>query len=288
MASGDETERVALAAACRDADAIPKHPLAGQVLERGRRRVQVMHNGLEVVADGYYGEFITRIISKLRGHHEPQEEKVFHAVLSTLGPSPVMIELGGYWSYYSLWFLKARPKGRAIIVEPIASRLEVSRANFGLNGMRAEFVMAAVGAADSGEAEFCTGAESSIVPRVSVDGLRAERNVTDIDILHLDIQGFEGQALRGATKLLAERAARWIFVSTHRHLEDGRSMDLHEDCLCRLIGAGYDLVAAHTPEESYSTDGLIVVKRPGAPGPDRIMVSNRLHQHDQSGGDRVW
>lgn len=275
MASSGETERIALAAACRDCDPIPKHPLAGQVLERDGARVQVMHNGVEVVADGYYGEFVTRIISELRGHHEPQEEKVFHAVLSTLRPSPVMIELGGYWCYYSLWFLKARPRGRAIIVEPIPSRLEISRANFALNSMSAEFILAAVGETDSGETEFSTGAERAKVPRVSIDGLRTERGLAEIDILHLDIQGFESQALRGAEGVLAEHAARWVFVSTHRHLEDARSMDLHEDCLKRLAGAGYALVAAHTPEESYSTDGLIVAKRPGAHGPDRIAVSAR-------------
>ncbi len=287
MASDDETQRIVVAPACRDADAIPKHPLAGQVIERGGVRVQVMHNGLKVIADGYYGEFVTRIISELRGHHEPQEEKIFHAALSTLGPSPVMVELGGYWSYYSLWFLKARSRGRVIIVEPIASRLEVRRTNFALNGMRAEFIMAAVGETDSGEAEFSTGAERAIVPRVSIDSLRAERGLADIDILHLDIQGFESRALRGAAVLLAEKAARWVFVSTHRHLEDAQSIDLHEDCLKRLTGAGYGLVAAHTPEESYSTDGLIVAKRPGAGGPDRVMVSARP-QHDPAGMNSSW
>jgi hypothetical protein len=48
----------------------------------------------------------TEIVKRLWGHHEPQEEKVFHEVLKQIRPGGVMIELGAYWGYYSLWFHK--------------------------------------------------------------------------------------------------------------------------------------------------------------------------------------
>jgi hypothetical protein len=35
---------------------------------------------------------------------EPQEELAFNEVLKHIGPHANMIEIGGFWSYYSLWF----------------------------------------------------------------------------------------------------------------------------------------------------------------------------------------
>jgi hypothetical protein len=57
---------------CADADYIPKVPDAGKVrVDEQGNRVQVMHNGLLVGADGYYGDFVTQIIERMKEHHEP-------------------------------------------------------------------------------------------------------------------------------------------------------------------------------------------------------------------------
>ena len=51
-----EGERVALGTRCRDADPVPKIDGAGRVfLDPDGRRIQLMHNGIQVLADGYYG-----------------------------------------------------------------------------------------------------------------------------------------------------------------------------------------------------------------------------------------
>jgi hypothetical protein len=47
---------------------------------------------------------MTGIIERLRGHHEPLEEVICHEVLRHLPPKATMLELGGFRSYYSLWF----------------------------------------------------------------------------------------------------------------------------------------------------------------------------------------
>ena len=51
-------ERIAMATRCHDCDPVPKVLDAGMVLDDDGdgRRVQIMHNGLRVVADGYYGQ----------------------------------------------------------------------------------------------------------------------------------------------------------------------------------------------------------------------------------------
>lgn len=43
-----------------------------------------MHKGVKVLINSYYGDLNTRIIQRFRGHHEPQEESVFHAALNAL------------------------------------------------------------------------------------------------------------------------------------------------------------------------------------------------------------
>ena len=70
-ADDPNARRVALAVSCRDTDALPKVPDGGTIRD-GEPRVQVMHNGVLVEADGYQGSWMTEIISELRGHHEPR------------------------------------------------------------------------------------------------------------------------------------------------------------------------------------------------------------------------
>jgi predicted O-methyltransferase YrrM len=93
--------------------------------------VQVMFNGIQVVAGGYYGEWMQNLITQCHGHHEPQEEVLFTEVLRHLKPGATMLELGGYWSFYSIWFLKQAGHRRSFIVEPDPKNLEVGRATLG-------------------------------------------------------------------------------------------------------------------------------------------------------------
>ena len=70
--------RVQLTISADDADAIPKVADAGKIYQENGTSYQVMHNGIKVLKDGYYAPWVTDTIYALKGHHEPQEEKVFH------------------------------------------------------------------------------------------------------------------------------------------------------------------------------------------------------------------
>ena len=85
-----------------------------------------------MLAGGYYGDWMTRLIELCRGHHEAQEERVFHEVLARLPSGGTMIELGGFWAFYSTWFLTAAPGRRALLVEPDPAYIAVGRANLAL------------------------------------------------------------------------------------------------------------------------------------------------------------
>src|SRR5437588_12998554 len=90
-------DRVRITLACRDADAIERVPDAGcYALENGIE-VQIMHNGVRIVKDCYYGKYMGDIIHFMRGVHEPQEEKCCSAVLPVIRPHGVMLALGCHW-----------------------------------------------------------------------------------------------------------------------------------------------------------------------------------------------
>ncbi|MCU4185057.1 FkbM family methyltransferase [Acidiferrimicrobium sp. IK] len=256
----DEDQRAAMTLLCRDTDYIPKVANAGEVVPISDQRFgQIMHNGLVVEADGYCGRWMTNIIKGLRGHHEPQEEKAFHEVLRRIGPGAKMMEFGSWWSYYSLWFQRAVASAANICIEPDATHLELGRRNAALNGATIDFRLGAGG--ERHEEPVVLTRESDgcavVVPVLTVDGLMRSSGWDRLDLLHLDIQGAETAALRGAFQTLNARAVRFVFVSTHHWAISG-SPDTHGECLRFLRSLGAHICCSHTVAESFSGDGLIV------------------------------
>ena len=238
-----EQERVRLAVSCHDTDYIPKVAEAGKIFTNSLgERIQVMHNGVQVLADRYYSEILTQIIAGLKGHHEPQEEKVFYEILKMVEPGTAMMELGAYWSYYSLWFQSAIKGAKNIMVEPDAENLRVGRRNFELNEMKGTFIHALAGSHDSPNTEPMT---------VTVDGLMKTNAIDRLEILHVDTQGAEHKVLIGARQAIEGGKIRFVFISSH-------GTRMHARCLGFLRKFGYHIIVEHTSHESFSHDGLIV------------------------------
>ena len=79
----DKKDRINLTISCKDCDRIPKVSNAGKVISENGQDFQVMHNGLKVLSGIYGGDGVREIINKLNGHHEPQEELIFHHLLTS-------------------------------------------------------------------------------------------------------------------------------------------------------------------------------------------------------------
>jgi len=254
-------ERVALTASCRDADALPKVAEAGAVLcQDDGTSVQVMFNGLKVVAGGYNGGWMEDLITRCRGHHEPQEEALFAEVLRYLGSDATMIELGGFWSFYSVWFLSQEPRRRSFVVEPDPHHLEVGQANARLNGCAPMFIQAFVGAQAGSSAPFETAVSGVIeLPCVSVPYLMATHGIDHLDLLHCDAQGVEFAVVESCLELAGAGRLEWLVVSTHHHSITSDPLT-HQRCLAALQRAGAIILAEHDVQESFSGDGLIVAK----------------------------
>ena len=109
----DVEARISLAVGCPDLLHLKPVEGAGEVFDLAGRRVQRLQFGGIVGADSYYGAWMTELIRQCRGAHEPQEERVFAEVLDYLPAAPTMIELGGYWCFYSIWFAQRFPGGAA-------------------------------------------------------------------------------------------------------------------------------------------------------------------------------
>jgi hypothetical protein len=93
---------------------IPKVEDAGEI----RNGTQVMHNGLLIKLGSYYGPEYSKMLLLSKGVHEPQEERVFQEVLKAMPSGAIMLEMGVFWSFYSLWFQKEIKHAVNFMVEP--------------------------------------------------------------------------------------------------------------------------------------------------------------------------
>lgn len=262
--------RIRQTVACRDADVLPRVEGAGEIFELDGVRVQRMFNGVLVEEGCYFGDLITPIISRLRGVHEPQEELVVHAIVERLRNeqragtlvAPVAIELGSFWSYYSLWFCSALDGARAVAMEPDPGYFAVGPRNAALNGLSDAITFVPGGIAERPGSSFPFTAESDGVTRdTPAYDLRSlmELGGTDrVDVVFCDIQGFETPFLEYAADLLRSGAVRFVVMSTHHSSISGEALT-HQNALSRLQELGGHVIAEHTVAESCSGDGLIVV-----------------------------
>lgn len=251
--------RIDMTCACRDAEGIPKVPDAGEVFLRDGVRLQRMHQGLVVLADGYQGAWMTELIRRLRGHHEPQEEFLFHHVLGHCRPGSRMVEIGAYWAYYTAWFLSAVPGSAAVCLEPDPGKAACGRHNLELNGLSARWVSGAAGRVHAEGVPFQLepGGRSTTLTVHDLASLMDVSGHGPVEVLHIDAQGAELPFLESLAKPSVRGLVRFLVVSTHDEAITG-SPSTHEDCLRVIAQLGGIVMEEHSVAESFSGDGLIV------------------------------
>lgn len=253
-----ERARVEMTVRCHDCDDLPKVEGAGGTLEVDGVRRQVMHNGLLVREGAYHGAWMVEVIRRLRGHHEPQEERVFAEVLQRCAPGGCMIELGCFWSYYAAWFARAVDGGHAVLLEPDEPSLRVGQDTFAANGLTGGFHLGAIGATPEPSVAFTRESDGARVevPRFSVPSLMEAAGIERVELLLADVQGAELSALEGSAELVEAGALRFCMISTHHHSISGDPLT-HQKCLDWVRAHGGHVIAEHSVPESFSGDGLI-------------------------------
>ena len=280
----EEARRIELTVSCRDADQIPKVDRAGEVVDVDGVQAQVMHEGSLVLADAYYGAWMTEIIRRLQGHHEPQEELVVHHMFDRLTSDVTIVELGSFWAYYTIWGLR-KLGGRAVLVEPDPANLEVTHTNLRLNGLSATVIPAAVGGSHGSTTSLICESDNieRVLPTVTVPGLMDDHDLDRIDFLLADTQGAETDMLARSLDLIREKRIRFLVVSTHHHSISGDPLT-HQKCLEMLEEADCHVIAEHAVGESYSGDGLIAVSTDPTDADMEVHVT-RARQRDSMFGE---
>ena len=193
-----------------------------------------MHNGIKVVKDCYYGDF-SRILILNKGCHEPAEERMFKMILDDIPEHGTMIELGSYWAFYTMWFNKVINNAKNYCIEPDINNLNIGKQNCLLNNVNADFTQGFIGKHNVNICEFIK-----------------TKKITDIGILHSDIQGYELEMLTDIQPLLIDNKIKYLFISTH-------SDYLHYKCIDLLKNNNYRIIASADYEtETFCFDGIIV------------------------------
>ena len=286
--------RVELTISCTDADSLPKVAGAGELFERDGQSLQRMFNGVVIEEGCYGGQWMTEIIRSLHGHHEPQEEVVFAAIIARLKrdkpQNPRMIEFGSFWSFYSLWFGSALENARMFGLEPDPNNLEVGRRNAVLNGLedRIDFLHGAIGDRPGEELVFeneSDGGETSVI-QYDLDSLLELNHWNRADLVLVDVQGAETVLLERARESLMSGRVRFLVVSTHHHSISHDPLT-HQKALRLIEECGGHIIAEHSVDESFSGDGLVAASFDPADRDMTVQVSY-ARARDSLFGELEW
>jgi FkbM family methyltransferase len=167
-----------------------------------------------------------RISPRLRNMPDEYEPDVWRRLMGELRPGDLFVDVGAYIGLYACAAAnRAGPNGAVVAFEPDAANYAILKANQRVNGLatRLSAENKAVGATEGATAfRSGRGSESRLTPAeidaakvavVTLDAYFADRRV---DILKIDVEGYEEAVLRGAHRLLtAARKPRAIFIEVH-------------------------------------------------------------------------
>jgi FkbM family methyltransferase len=141
-------------------------------------------------------------------------------IRSLLAPGMNVVDVGANIGYYTLMFAQVvGPAGRIIAIEPSPENLPELKLNIERNKLRnVEIIPKAVGNAQKGVG-LRSGINSGVVrddtPTYSVEQDLIDNLITQpIDLMKLDIEGYEGFALEGAQRIISEYRPT-LFLEIH-------------------------------------------------------------------------
>jgi FkbM family methyltransferase len=179
-------------------------------------------------------------------------------------PGHVFVDLGANVGYYSLIAAKlVGPRGRVVAVEADPENNDRLQTNIVLNNFQ-QVVSVSKGVADRhgvlqlyrdpghnhGAHTFANGAASGAGPQVQVDTLDCilqEANVSQVDFIKLDIQGFEARALKD-TEVFQHRP---IIMTEIAEAELALAGSSREEYLNLLRSHGYSIHPIHKDPLNY-------------------------------------
>ena len=185
------------------------HALGGRGLER---RI----NGTDVI----------RVLPQFRSVTEVYEPEVWRLLMNEVREGDVVADVGGFIGLYAVTLARrVGETGRVVVFEPDPENFAVLRRHVELNAVnpRVRLVQAAVGQ-NEGRVSFSVGGSESTLGhgpgrKIEVDSVRLDSSISrgPVDLLKIDVEGFEEHVLKGASKVLEDpqRRPRAIFIEVH-------------------------------------------------------------------------
>src|SRR2546423_4763049 len=216
---------------------------------------------------------------KCRGVIEEYEPDVWRSLMAEIRAGDWVVDIGTFIGLYTISLGKrVGPKGRVFAFEPDPRNFAMLEENVRLNGLdgRVELVCAAAGSSD-GEVCFASEAiESHVVPGMidaAADGKLRVKCVTldsifadnRLDVMKIDVEGYEERVLQGAKRLLSERnpSPRVLYIEVHPYAwpEIGTTSD---SLLDLLKNYHYEVATLQgEPVRSISQYGEIIARKVG-------------------------
>jgi FkbM family methyltransferase len=148
-----------------------------------------------------------------RWWHKPEimDNAEFRAQKQMCAPGDLVFDVGAHHGLFTVLYARwVGAAGRVHAFEAAGENALVLCANVGVNRLtNCVCVHAAVGARSgratiAGERVLACG-EDGKVPLISLDEYSAAHGIERVDVLKIDVEGFEGEVLRGAARILKGR-----------------------------------------------------------------------------------
>jgi FkbM family methyltransferase len=190
------------------------------------------------------------------------EDGMANTLKQYLHPGSTFVDLGANEGYFTV--IGARhcgPQGKVVAIEPQLRLLPVIEKNLELNAIQGVQVVNAAITDKEGEGTFFLAASTNTgssglhrsakyaLPSQSVQLLRLEQvldgaGLQSVDLMKVDIEGFEYEALLGSPKVFEQRRVRYLALELHPEVLAERHKDA-SDITRMLEAAGYRLETSH-------------------------------------------
>jgi len=231
----------------------------------------VFDNGIKVYKEQLIDVQLDRY--QINNLHEPEEEIIFLNALANIPNDGVFVNIGAAIGYYPLLAKRVKPLLKIFAYEPLKKHRKYFSQNIKLNNYRKnDFTIFQTAVSTiAGNVEFkklnygstITDSNSkknflkeviellkgNIVKSVSLEQVLEQVGGT-IDLMQMDIQGYEGKLLESGKSILTERKIRKLLVGTHGN-------EIHEKCQDVLSECHYKIVC-DICETKLQPDGIIM------------------------------
>ncbi len=234
------------------------HPLAGKIID-GK---QYLFDGSPTIYP-HGSDKVHNLYRLTRGAPEPEEIFYFLKIIKNIKANGTMIEVGAGHGFYSIIAAKYLLQGKQILIEASPRAINILKQNIQLNefNKRAIIIQKAVTNKDNNKINFKEqGYASSIdtsgeysVSTITVDRLIKDLKLKVVDLLHMDIQGEELNALRGMQNALSHKLVHYIFIGTH-------SIAIHNKCEDYLKEKNYSILFSQDLTKNSSYDGILIAR----------------------------